>query len=187
MTAPPLALIAKVLGATCVLLIVACACLLFWGRAGYALSDRWETKSIAERDAHRTTKENVRAAQVAAATAAEAARLATEAHSRQLAERADNAEQDLAAARDAAARFADARRLQHDSGGAARSPASDTGAASQADAAARGDRPGADAVVLTRAEYDQFAGNTLRLEQVRQWGQSLIDAGLAVVSGTDGN
>jgi hypothetical protein len=34
-------------------------------------------------------------------------------------------------------------------------------------------------VVLDRSVFDEFVSSTLRLEQVRRWGQSLIDAGLA--------
>jgi hypothetical protein len=63
--------------------------------------------------------------------------------------------------------------------GAAGGSASLTGAASQADASPRGDGPGTDAVVIERGAFDQLIGNTLRLEQVRRWGQSLIDASLA--------
>ena len=160
-------------------LALVCLSLWLWGRAGHASADRWEAKALAERDNHRATKANVRAAQDAAAVASRNARLATEAQFRQLAERADHAEQDLAAARAAADRFADARRVQVGIGSAAGDTPGNPGASGQDRPAQGGDGPGADPVVLTRAEFDQLAGNTLRLEQVRRWGQSLMDAGLA--------
>ena len=40
-----------------------------------------------------------------------------------------------------------------------------------------------DMVAITVADLDQFAGNTVRAESCRAWGQSLIDAGLAVAGG----
>ncbi len=178
--APP---IAKVAGGLILALALACAGLWLWGRAGHAASARWESKAIAERDNHRATKANVIAAQAEAASAARQARLDTETRYRQLAERADHAEDDLADARAAAARYADAHRLPVGIGSAAGSATSRSGAAGQADAAPRGDGPGADPVVIERSMFDQLTGNTLRLEQVRRWGQSLIEAGLAFSDG----
>jgi hypothetical protein len=171
--------LAKVAGGLILALALVCAGLCLWGRAGHAAADRWEAKAIAERDSHRATKANVRAAQEQAGQAARSARLATEEQSRRLAERADHAEEDLADARAAAARYADARPLPVGTGGPAGGLASHTGVASQADAASRGDGSGSDAVVLDRSVFDQFVSNTLRPEQVRRWGQSLMDAELA--------
>lgn len=174
----------KAAGGIILALALACAGLWLWGRAGHAAADRWEAKAIAERDNHRATKANVLTAQAKAADAARAARLSTEDHYRRLSERADHAEEDLADTRAAAARYADAHRLPVGPGGAAGSPASHARATGQADLAARGDGPGADAVVLGRSEFDQFVSNTLRLERVRRWGQSLITEGLAVPADT---
>lgn len=171
--------LAKLAGGLILALALACGGLWLWGRAGHAAADRWEAKAIAERDNHRVTKANVRVAQEQAAKAARAARLATEEQYRQLAERANHAEDDLAAARAAAARYADAHRLPIGPGGATGRAPGSTGAAGEADAAARGDGSGAYAVVIERSAFDQFVSNTLRLEQVRRWGQSLIDAELA--------
>jgi hypothetical protein len=162
--------LAKAAGGLILVLALACAGLPLWGRAGHASADRWEAKAAAERDNHRATKANVLAAQAQAADASRAARLATEDHYRRLAERADHAEDDLAAARAAAARYADAHRLPVRTGGAAGGSTSRAGAAGQADAAPRGDGHGSDAVVLTRSAFDEFVSNTLRLEQVRRWG-----------------
>ncbi|CDO34765.1 hypothetical protein [Novosphingobium sp. KN65.2] len=39
---------------------------------------------------------------------------------------------------------------------------------------------GCGVVVLTRPEYEEAVANSIRLERVRQWGQSLITEGLAV-------
>ena len=41
------------------------------------------------------------------------------------------------------------------------------------------DRPGADAVVLERADYDILVANTVRLQAVREWGLELVKAGVA--------
>ncbi len=40
--------------------------------------------------------------------------------------------------------------------------------------------PGADAIFLGRADYETLVGNTARLQAVHQWGQGLVEAGLAV-------
>lgn len=39
--------------------------------------------------------------------------------------------------------------------------------------------PGADAVVLERADYDILVANTVRLQAVREWGLELVKAGVA--------
>ena len=41
------------------------------------------------------------------------------------------------------------------------------------------DRPGADAVILERADYDILIANTLRLKAVHEWGEGLKAAGVA--------
>lgn len=175
--------IAKAAGALILALALACASLWLWGRAGHASADRWEAKAITERDNHRVTKANVQAAQAQAASAARAARLATEEQSRRLAERADHAEDDLAAARAAAARYADAHRLPVRSGSATAGVPGHAGAAGQADSSSSGHGSRADAVVLDRGEFDQLIDNALRLERVRRWGEELITNGLAVSAG----
>lgn len=174
------ALGAKLFGGLSLALALTSAGLLVRGNYWQGRADGWEATAGKWKDAQQAHEAAYIAAQKSAADAAHTARLATEEQSRLIAERADH--EDLDAARAAAARFADARRVQDGATRSAGSPASSAGAASQADAAPRSDGPGADAVVLSRAEFDQLTGNTLRLEQVRRWGQSLVDAGLAAVA-----
>lgn len=106
-----------------------------------------------------------------------------EAKQADLARRADNAELEagelrrkIDGLRNAADRFAASRRLLSLCG----SPSSGPGTTSQGDPAGDRDRPGADAVLLTKPEYDEFVANTLRLERVRQWGDGLVTEGLAI-------
>lgn len=115
-------------------------------------------------------------ASAAAGKKAEAQRITTENRYAQAARRADNAENQNANLRDAADRFAAARSLRGVSAGASCGPA----APAPGDPAGDRDGPGDDAVVLTRPEYDQFVANTLRLEDVRQWGEALITDSLAL-------
>lgn len=49
----------------------------------------------------------------------------------------------------------------------------------QGEIAQNRDRPGADAVVLERADYDILVANTVRLQAVREWGLELVKAGVA--------
>ena len=49
----------------------------------------------------------------------------------------------------------------------------------KSDIAQSGDRPGDDAVILTREDFDVLNRNTSRLTDVKQWGDRLIAAGLA--------
>jgi hypothetical protein len=138
-----------------------------------------------ERNQWRATAEKQRgdyaAAQTAAATKAEAARIATEAASAANARKADYAEpQTVVDQRLAADRYAVAHRLRAQadcrlSGPTTQSPAPV--------AAPDRDGPGPDAVVIPRAHFDQLRDNSLRLERVRLWGQGEIEAGRAVKVG----
>jgi hypothetical protein len=169
--------IAKALGGLSLALALACAGLLLRGNYWHGRADSWEEVAGKWKDAQQKEETAYVAAQSEAKAKAEAARLATEAKSRVLAERADD-DATISDLRAAAARHGDARRVPVHSE-AAGSASSGAGTAGQAGAAAGGDGPGADAVVLSRVEFDQLVGNTLRLEQVRRWGRSLINAGLA--------
>lgn len=121
------------------------------------------------------------AAQTAAAAKAEAARIKTEAASAANARKADREETPpVAAQRAAADRYAVARRLRPEA--PCRVSGSDA-TATQAVAAPDRDGPGPDAVVIPRAHFDQLRDNTLRLERIRQWGESEIAAGRAVKVG----
>ena len=52
--------------------------------------------------------------------------------------------------------------------------------AGQSDPAPIGDSAGPSAVMVSRADFDILTGNTARLEAVHDWGEQLIQAGLAV-------
>lgn len=53
-------------------------------------------------------------------------------------------------------------------------------AATQSDTAQSGDGTSADAVVVTRSDFDILTGNTARLMDVKAWGDKMIGEGLAV-------
>lgn len=101
----------------------------------------------------------------------------------ELARRADNAELEAGelrrkvdGLRAASDRFANARGMR----GLCEGAPGRSGAPAQGDPADDRDGPGADLVVLTRPEYEEAVANSIRLERVRQWGQSLITEGLAI-------
>jgi len=176
------AVTAKVFAGIAIALLILCLILLLWGRAGYASADRFEALAKAEKANHIATKANFRQAQESAAAMATALRQAREQKSILLAERADHDQEDTIADRAAAGRFADARRVQDGGRADPRSSTGNAGAAGETDLAAHPDRPGTDSVALTRAEFDALVDNTLRLDRLHQWGQSLIDEGLAVAT-----
>lgn len=118
---------------------------------------------------------SILAAQTVAAEKAETQRVATENKTAELARRADYAERELDTMRDAADRFRRTRSVRTFAG-ASCGPA----AAAPLGAPEDSDGQGADGVVLTRNEWEQYVATTLRLERVRRWGESLVQAGLAV-------
>ena len=164
------ALTAKIFGGSTVLLALALALTLAWGKAGWRNAKSYETALTMQQAA-------MEAAQAAAQARAMAAKISAENESAELARKADNAEDQVSDLRAAAVRFADARGVRTEAPrcepGAAPSPA-------PIDPAPDRDGPGADAVVLTKPEYDAFVANSLRLEQVRLWGESLIRADRAI-------
>lgn len=153
-------------------LIVAMALGLLWLRGDHYQRDR-----DAWRSAYKAQQQATIAVAAEARAKAEAQRIATENRDAQLARKADHETQDIRNLRGAADRFAADRRLRPQEAGPA---PGGPGAPAQGDPAPGGDRSGATAVVLTRPEYEQFVANTLRLEQVRRWGEALILDGLAI-------
>ncbi|WDF73492.1 hypothetical protein [Novosphingobium sp. KACC 22771] len=144
-----------------------------WLRGNLLGADRDKWRKAAQDQQTAFTK-----ASVEAALKAEADRIATEAKSATNARKADNViSPSVTHQRAAADRYADAHRLR---------PETDCRLSGQADtpptngAAPDRDGPGPDAVVIPRAHFDQLRDNTLRLERVRQWGESEIEAGRAV-------
>lgn len=172
---------AKVLAALSGALLVACICLTFWGRAESARADKWQVKSIAERDNHRATKANFRAAQDAAGAAARAQRLETERRSAAIAKEIDHANDEADRWRAAAQRFADAGGVQDGRRSAVAGAAGGTGAAGEAAPAPGHDGPGSPAVVwLSRGDFDTLTGNTDRLLRLHALGERWIAEGWAV-------
>ena len=53
-------------------------------------------------------------------------------------------------------------------------------ATAESDIAESGNRPSADAVVVTKSDFDILTGNTARLADVKAWADRLIGEGLAV-------
>ena len=99
----------------------------------------------------------------------------TEAHYTKLAKENVRVETEIRTVyRDRAGAYADRMRADQ----VCRAPATPT---SGGDPAPLGDRPGPDAVVLGRADFDILVGNTARLEAVHNWAEELIVTGAAAV------
>ena len=145
--------------------------------AGWAM--RVDHLRAQHKAAHAATIKNYRDAQALAKDVALAARLADEFRTRQLAERTDDANDQLqVAGRDAVARYAAAHRV----------PRCVASAAGQTSPAALPGNPAinsgagevADMVAVSRADLDDLSKGALRAATAREWAQSLIDRGLAV-------
>lgn len=170
---------ARIFGAVSLALLLTSIGLAIWGNAGWNRAADWQARSEVEASNHRQTKANYRLAQAAATERQKALRQAEARKSYEIAERLDHANAEIDRLRGLAGRFGDARSLQ--ACRAIASGASDRPVPIGEDQPApHRDGPGADAVVLTRPEFDELVDNTLRLERVRQWGQSLITEGLAI-------
>lgn len=129
--------------------------------------------------AHAATITKYRDAQARATDIALAARLADEFRTRQLAERTDDAHDQLqVAGRDAVARYAAAHRVPR----CLASPTSGTNTAALSGDPAIDPGPGdaADMVAVSRPDLDQLTEAALRAATAQRWAQSLIDSGLAV-------
>lgn len=139
----------------------------------------WKETAGVWHTAFDTQKSAYEAAQSAARAQAEAQVVKDHSRYETLAERADNAEKEISGLRAAADRYARANRVRRPqaSGGAA-GGTSGTGAG---DSAQGGDGAGAPTdVVVSRPDFDQLVGNTIRLKQVHDWGDTLVAEGLAV-------
>jgi len=145
------------------------------GPVGITLIDRpgWRPRAlVAEASMVRMI-----AASAQAAALAEANRIATEAASAAHARKADREIPPIVMAQRAAAdHYADGRRLHPAPAG---HPTGPTATPDPADPAPDYNGPGADAVVIPRAHFDQLRDNTLRLERIRLWGEREIEAGRA--------
>ena len=161
----------KIFGGASLALLLALAVCFMWGKAGWREAHSYQTALGMQQKA-------MGAAQAAAQARAVAAHIRAELETAELARKADHAEDQVAELRTAAVRFRDARSVRWPQG-AGCSPG---GAAAPTPAGPAPDRdgPGADAMVLTKPEYDQFVANSVRLEQVRLWGESLTIAKRAI-------
>lgn len=169
----------RIFGGLSLALLLGCGGLYLWGSAESNRADAWQARSKLEASNHRQTKANYRLAQARAEERQKALRQAEARKSYEIAERLDHADAENDRLRALAGRFGDARRVQ--ACRAVSSSASGGPVPLREDQPAPDrDGPGADAVVLTRPEFDELVDNTLRLERVRRWGQSLITEGLAI-------
>lgn len=145
--------------------------------AGWAM--RVDHLRAQHKAAHTATIKSYGDAQALAKDIALAARLADEFRTRQLAERTDDANDQLqVAGRDAVARYAAAHRvprcLASSTGQAGPSalPVDPEGAAGSGDVA--------DMVAVSESDLQLLRAAALRAATAREWAQSLIDRGLAV-------
>lgn len=164
-------LTSKIFGGASLALLLALAVSFMWGKAGWREAHSYQTALEMQQQA-------MKAAQAAAQAREVAAHIRAEIETAELARKADHAEDQVAGLRAAAVRLGDARsvRWTKEAGGSC-VPAS---APSPVGPAPDRDGPGEDAVVLTRPEYQDLVDNSLRLEQVRLWGESLIVAKRAI-------
>lgn len=173
MPAIPIKVLLKSPWLYCALLSVALALAIAWGRAGWDAADGWKS---AARSQERATV----ATQAAAKAKALAARVATENTFYRLAKRTEEANDTIETLQRDADAFA-ARRTGRLCAPIAGLAAGGTGTPSQGHPAPLDNGPGQlEVVVLLRPEFDELIAYAKRAEQNRQWGESLILAGLAV-------
>lgn len=126
-----------------------------------------------------TQKQSYRAAQETAKRIALEEKQRDIQNYRTIAERADNADQELNRYRALAERYARANRVRNQAGTARRDagPANPAGAG---DPAAGDNRAGQDAVVVERSDFDTLVDHSIRLNAIHKWGNELLAQGLAV-------
>jgi len=156
--------------------------LALWSRASWREeAGKWKKTAGVWEMAFDTQKSAYQAAQAAARAKAEAQKAKDEVRYRELAERADHVDQQIADLRAASQRYAQSHSLRNIKARTADGAAGRAGSSGSSGAASGGDRPGADTdVVVPRADFDKLVDNTIRLKQVNEWGQSLIADGKAV-------
>jgi hypothetical protein len=156
--------------------------LTLWSRASWKEeAGKWKETAGIWRTAFDTQKSAYQSAQAAARAKAEAQKAKDEVRYRELAERADHADQQIANLRAASQRYAQSNSLRNVKARIASGAGGRSGAAGESGAASGSNRSGADTdVVVPRADFDKLVDNTIRLKQVNEWGQSLIADGKAV-------
>lgn len=169
------------------LLLGGLAIVLLLGSTTYYRIDRDHWRKIAGvlridleqvRQLRKQDRANYENAQAAAQALAEAEKAKDAAQYQTIAERTDNA-QEAAQRRAAANRYAVAHRVRKGTTTAPSAAGGASGASAGSVAASDNDSRG-DAVLVERRDFDQLVTNTIRLKAAHDWGNSLIDAGLAV-------
>lgn len=136
----------------------------------------WQERAAAEVAAHQATKAGYIEAQAEAAKLAEAARIKTEQRYAELAQEADNANEEADSWRARAQRFARSGGLSQ-GGTCSAGTTGDAGTGTESDASASSDGPGT--VTLSRADFETLSDNTARLLKVHAWGEAMIAEGFA--------
>lgn len=160
------------------ILIVAIVAVAVWGWLGHRSAAKWHRVADSTEIARKADRREYQAAQKEAEAAQIAANKATEARYSAIAKEADNDYQTaLNDARGLAGAYASRMRVT-----AACRPARVAGAAAQDGAPEDRDGPGEDTdlIAVTRDDFTTLTDNTIRLQAVHDWGQSLIKDGLAL-------
>lgn len=141
--------------------------------------NEWKDTARSWKSAQQAQEQAYKAAQSAARVKAEAKRKEEQATYLALAERVDNAEQEVAGLRAAADRFARANSVRRPK--ASGSAAGGTGGAGAGGAAKVDNGPGdAAEVAVPRADFDNLVNLAIRAKQNHDWGETLLASGLAV-------
>lgn len=152
-----------------------------WSRASWKEeAGKWKETAGIWRTAFDTQKSAYQSAQAAARAKAEAQKAKDEVRYRELAERADHADQQIANLRAASQRYAQSNSLRNVKARIASGAGGRPGAAGESGAASGSDGPRPDAVVVSAEDFNTLVDNSERLIKVRNWGQSLIADGKAV-------
>lgn len=152
-----------------------------WSRSSWkAEAGRWQETAGVWKMAHQAQKLAYQSAQAAARAKAEAQKAKDEVRYRELAERADHADQQIANLRAASQRYAQSNSLRNVKARITSGTGGRPGAAGESGAASGRDGLRPDAVVVSAEDFNTLVDNSERLIKVRNWGQSLIADGKAV-------
>lgn len=155
--------------------------LTLWSRASWKEeAGKWKKTAGVWEMAFNTQKSAYQSAQSAARVKAEAQKAKDEVRYRELAERADYADQQIANLRAASQRYAQSHSLRNVKARAADGAARRAGAGGESGAASGGDGPSDTAVVLERTDFDKLVVLAERAVKTHGWGENLIRDGKAV-------
>lgn len=160
------------------ILIVAIVAVAVWGWLGHRSAAKWHRVADSTEIARKADRREYHAAQKEAEAAQIAANLVTEAATARKARKADNDYQTaLNDARGLAGAYASRMRVT-----AACRPARVAGAAAEDGAPEDrdGTSDGPDLIAVSREDFTTLTDNTIRLQAVHDWGQSLVKDGLAL-------